>query len=111
MVVLLVYVDDIVITGSDMEAISKLQNLLHSTFHMKDLGPLTYFLGLEVHHRPQGTFLNQHKYIIDLVQLAGLTNINYVDTPMEINVKYRRDEGELLEDPTLYRKLVGSVIY
>lgn len=110
-VVLLVYVDDIVITGSDMEAISKLQNLLHSTFHMKDLGQLTYFLGLEVHHQPQGIFLNQHKYIMDLVQLGGLTNTNSVDTPMEINVKYRRDEGELLEDPTLYRKLVGSLIY
>lgn len=110
-VVLLVYVDDIVITGSDMEAISKLQTLLHSTFHMKDLGHLTYFLGLEVHHRPQGIFLNQRKYIQDLVQLAGLTEATTVDTPMEINVKYRRDDGELLEDPTLYRKLVGSLIY
>ena len=94
-----------------MEAISTLQKLLHSTFHMTYLGPLTYFLGFEVHHRPQGIFLNQHKYIMDLVQLAGLTNTNPVDTPMEINVKYRRDEGELLKDPTLYRKLVGSLIY
>jgi len=49
-VVLLVYVDDIVITGSDLEAISAIQTLLHSTFHMKDFGQLTYFLGLEVHH-------------------------------------------------------------
>ncbi|KAH9667053.1 hypothetical protein KPL70_020885 [Citrus sinensis] len=110
-VVLLVYVDDIVITGSDMEAISKLQNLLHSTFHMKDLGQLTYFLGLEVHHRTQGIFLNQHKYIQGLIQLAGLMDTNSVDTPTELNVKYRRDEGELLQDPTLYRKLVGSLIY
>ncbi len=78
---------------------------------MKDLGQLTYFLGLEVHHRPQGIFLNQHKYIQDLVQLAGLTDTNSVDTPMELNVKYRRDEGEILGDPTLYQKLVGSLIY
>ncbi|CAL8153285.1 unnamed protein product [Prunus armeniaca] len=110
-VVLLVYVDDIVITGSDLEAISAVQTLLHSTFHMKDLGQLTYFLGLEVHHRPHGLFLHQHKYSQDLVQLAGLTNTTSVDTPMELNVKYRRDDGELLEDPTTYRKLVGSLIY
>ncbi|RZC07885.1 Dual specificity protein phosphatase PHS1 isoform B [Glycine soja] len=47
----------------------------------------------------------------DLVQLAGLPNASPVDTPMEVNVKYRRDEGELLDDPTHYRKLVGSLIY
>ncbi|CAL8994106.1 unnamed protein product [Prunus brigantina] len=58
-VVLLVYVDDIVITGSDLEAISAVQTLLHSTFHMKDLGQLTYFLGLEVYHQPHGLFLHQ----------------------------------------------------
>ncbi|KAL3502083.1 hypothetical protein ACH5RR_036532 [Cinchona calisaya] len=111
LVILLVYVDDIVITGSDKDGISQIQNLLHSSFHMKDLGQLTYFLGLEVHHRPQGIFLNQQKYIQDLVDVAGLTNTTSVETPMEINVKYRRDEGELLEDPTFYRKLVGSLIY
>ncbi|KAL3523634.1 hypothetical protein ACH5RR_016468 [Cinchona calisaya] len=111
LVILLVYVDDIVITGSDKDGISQIQTLLHSSFHMKDLGQLTYFLGLEVHHRPQGIFLNQQKYIQDLVDVAGLTNTTSVDTPMEINVKYRRDEGELLEDPTFYRKLVGSLIY
>ena len=51
------------------------------------------------------------KYSQELVQLAGLTNTTSVDTPMELNVKYRRDEGELLDDPTTYRKLVGSLIY
>ena len=80
--------DDIIVTGYDMKEISKLQNVLHSIFCMKDLGQLTYFLGLKVHHRPQGIFLNQHKYIQDLIQLVGLMDINFVDTPMELNVKY-----------------------
>jgi hypothetical protein len=110
-VVLLVYVDDIVVTGSDLEAISTIETMLHSTFHMKDLGQLTYFLGLEVHHQPHGLFLYQHKYSQELVQLAGLTNTTSVDTPMELNVKYRRDEGELLDEPTTYQKLVGNLIY
>ena len=110
-VVLLVYVDDIVVTGSDQDAVSRIKNQLHSTFQMKDLGHLTYFLGLEVHYHHQGISLCQHKYIQDLVQLAGLPNATPVDTPMKVNVKYRRDEGELLDDPTHYRKLVGSLIY
>jgi len=110
-VVLLVYVDDIVVTGSDREGISKIKELLHSCFHMKDLGHLTYFLGLEVHSQQKGISVTQHKYIQDLIQLAGLTKATTVDTPMEINVKYRRDEGQLLADPTFYRQLVGSLIY
>ena len=65
--------------------------MLHSSFQMKELGQLTYFLGSEVHHRQQGIFVNQHKYIQDLVQLAGLTESHPVDTPKETNVKYRRN--------------------
>ena len=110
-VILLVYVDDIIITGNDCGLITKLQQLLHVTFHMKNLGQLTYFLGLEVHYRSHGLFVNQHKYIQDLITLASLENTSYVDTPMEVNVKYRKDEGDLLGEPTLYRCLVGSLIY
>jgi hypothetical protein len=110
-VLLLVYVDDIIITSTDYGLITKLQQQLHVTFHMKDLGQLTYFLGLEVHHRPNGIFVNQHKYIQDLIILVGLEDTFSVDTPMKLNVKYRKDEGDLLNDPTLYRSLVGSLIY
>jgi hypothetical protein len=78
---------------------------------MKDLGQLTYFLGLEVHHRPLGFFMNQHKYIQYLIIVAGLEDTSFVDTLMEVNVKYRKDEGGLLEDHTLYRSLIGSLIY
>ena len=56
-------------------------------------------------------FLNEHKYIQDLIELAGLKDAIVVDTPMEVNAKYRKDEGELLPDPFLYRQLVGSLIY
>ncbi|KAL8089378.1 hypothetical protein AgCh_038990 [Apium graveolens] len=65
----------------------------------------------EVHYRPQGIFLNQHKYVQDLVELVRLKGSNSVEIPMEINVKYSREEGELLSDRNLYRKLVGILIY
>ncbi|XP_047161113.1 uncharacterized mitochondrial protein AtMg00810-like [Vigna umbellata] len=110
-IVLLVYVDDIVVTCSDQDAISRIKQMLHSNFHMKELGYLNYFLGLDVHYHLEGIFVNQHKYIQDLVQLAGLTNVAPVDTLMDVNVKYRRHEGELLDDPSQYRKLLGSLIY
>ncbi|RDX80671.1 hypothetical protein CR513_38754, partial [Mucuna pruriens] len=110
-IVLLVYVGNIVVTGSDQKTISKLKQTLHSTFHMKELSHLTYFLGLEIHYHLEGIFLNQQKYIQDLIQLTKLTNSICVDTSFKVNVKYRRDEGDILDDPTLYRKLVGNLIY
>jgi len=110
-VLLLVYVDDLIIIGTDHELITKLQTELHATFRMKDLGQLTYFLGLEVHHQSNVIFLNQQKHIQDLIKLASSATTTLVDTPMEVNVKYRKDEGDLLPDPTLYRCLVGSLIY
>lgn len=55
----------------------------------------------------KGYFINQRKSAIDLIQLANLK----VDTPRELNVKYSKDDGEYLNDATLYRKLVGSLIY
>ena len=78
---------------------------------MKDLGQLTHFLRLEVHFQQKGIFVNQHKYIQDLIQLVGLTNYAPVETSMEINLKLRRDEGDLLLDLTFYRKLAVSLIY
>lgn len=109
--VLLVYVDDIVITGPNAQMIHELQASLHRSFQMKDLGPLHYFLGLEVHQSPAGIVLNQHKYTVDLIDLAGLTTSAPVDTPIELNVKLSKEEGDLLPDPTAYRQLVGSLIY
>ena len=64
---LLVYVDDIIIMGSYPDSILQPQQSLHASFHMKDLGPLTYFLGLEVHKLLRSLFIDQHKYTMDLI--------------------------------------------
>ena len=96
------YVDDIVITGTYSTLITRLQQHLQASFHMKDLGPLTYFLGLKVHTDSTGIFLNQHKYTQDLITLAGLQDTSYSETPFEVNTKYRSKEGDLLPDPTVF---------
>ena len=110
-VILLVYIDDIVIKGTYSTLITRLQQHLQASFHMKDLGHLTYFLGLEVHTDSTGIFLNQHKYTQDLITLAGLQDTSSSDTPLEVNTKYRSEEGDLLLDTTVFRQLVGSLNY
>ena len=66
-ILLVVYVDDIIINGSDMASISSLKSFLYGQFHLKDLGMLKYFLGVEVMRRKRGIFLSQRKYVLDLL--------------------------------------------
>ncbi|KAM3321699.1 hypothetical protein P3S67_002850 [Capsicum chacoense] len=85
---------DMIIIGNDEVGISHLKNLLHSSFKMKDLGKLTYFLSLEVSYGKEGIKLSQQKYAKDLVKLVNLTDNKKVHTLMEANTKYKKEEGE-----------------
>ena len=67
-ILLVVYVDDIVITGSDMTGISSLKSFLRGQFHTKDLGMLKYFLGIEVMRSKHEIFLSQRKYVLDCLK-------------------------------------------
>ena len=109
--ILLLYVDDIIITGDDMHGIQYLKHFLGRQFEMKDLGPLNYFLGLEVSSSANGYYLTQTKYISDLISRANITNRKIVDIPIEYNCHLNSHDGESLSDSTLYRQLVGSLIY
>ncbi|XXG59644.1 hypothetical protein AAC387_Pa04g1693 [Persea americana] len=109
--ILLIYVDDIIITSTHSKLIHSLQSSLQAAFHMKDPSPLTYFLGLEVQQSRKGLFLHQHKYATDLIDLAGQKDATPMDTPLEVNVKLRKDDRDLLSDPTSYRRLVESLVY
>jgi hypothetical protein len=107
----LLYVDDMTITGDDSQYIAFVKQRLIETFLMSDLGPLRYFLGLEVTSTSDGIFLSQGKYTQDLLSHAALTDHRTVDTPMELSVHLRPTDGALLADPTRYRQLVGSLVY
>lgn len=100
-----------IITGDDLLGISTLKNFLQQHFEMKDLGNLSYFLGLEVLSDSTGYYLSQAKYASDLLAKAGLTDSKTVSTPLEPNAKLRSSYGTLLSDVTLYRQLVGSLVY
>uniref|UniRef100_A0A2N9EXN8 4-alpha-glucanotransferase n=1 Tax=Fagus sylvatica TaxID=28930 RepID=A0A2N9EXN8_FAGSY len=106
-----VYVDDIVITGSDKEGIQILINHLSSSFLTKDLGKLRYFLGIEVARSKASISLSQRKYTLDILQDTGYLGSKPVATPMEPNLKLMPDEGDFVDDPDTYRRLVGKLIY
>ena len=101
--ILLLYVDDMIITGDDMQSIQDLKHFLSHQFEMKDLGPLNYFLGLEVSSSANGYYLTQAKHTSDLISRASITDSNIVDTPIEYNCHLNSHEGESLSNATLYR--------
>jgi hypothetical protein len=78
---------------------------------MKDLSPLNYFLGLEISSASYGYYLTQAKYISNLLSRANLTDSKIVDTSTELNTRLTPYDGEPLCDFTLYRHLVGSLVY
>ncbi|RVX19329.1 Retrovirus-related Pol polyprotein from transposon RE1 [Vitis vinifera] len=102
---LVVYVDDIVITGSDQDGIQKLKQHLFTHFQTKDLGKLKYFLGIEIAQSSSGVVLSQRKYALDILEETGMLDCKPVDTPMDPNVKLVPGQGEPLGDPGRYRRL------
>ncbi|KAJ9547397.1 hypothetical protein OSB04_019940 [Centaurea solstitialis] len=110
-ILLLLYVDDMIITGSDTIGIAHIKQSLSSSFEMKDLGLLHYFLGLDVLSDTAGTYLCQDKYTSDLLSRAGITDNKVASTPLERNLHLAPNAGAPLRDPTLYRQLVGSLVY
>ncbi|XP_074283785.1 uncharacterized protein LOC141608323 [Silene latifolia] len=92
----LVYVDDVLLTGDSNVEISDVKKGLDTTFSIKDLGYMRYFLGLEISRNSTGIQVNQRKYIMDI-----LSDLNMVDSaptkfPMQRGLKLTIDEGELL---------------
>ena len=78
---------------------------------MKELEELKHFLGLEVERTKEGLFLGQQKYAKDLLQRYRMLDCKPISTPMDPNVRLQEDKGKDLEDVTMYRQLVGSLIY
>eukprot|EP00253_Pinus_taeda_P023767 PITA_23767 len=140
-VYLVVYVDDILMTGNNESYIASIKKELRKGFEMidigyvyyylgnnesyiasikkelrkgfeiNDIGYVHYYLGIEVTQHPKYIFLSQKKYIRDLLNKFGMAECNPLTTPMEQNLKLTSIEGKEFEDATRYRKLVGSLNY
>ncbi|CAL8090944.1 unnamed protein product [Prunus armeniaca] len=99
-----------VLESSNMREIHKLKSFLHKKFAIKDLGSLKYLLGIEIASSSKGLFLNQHKYVLDLLQETGMLETKPVITPINYKAKLGLD-GDLLADASCYQRLVGRLIY
>lgn len=109
----LVYVDDVIVTGNGSSVLESLKSKLASTFSIRDLGALHYFLGVEIVKLPQGIILSQQKYLRDILKAAGMNDSKPWSTPMAAGTSLSRFEGTSLSvsDAQSYRKLCGSLQY
>jgi hypothetical protein len=108
--ILVLYVDDLFLTG-DKKLIDGCKRELASQFEMKDLGLMHYFLGLEVWQRSDEIFLSQGKYIVEILKKFEMMDCKSMTTPMTIHLKLLSDKSSDLVDPTIYRQLIGFLMY
>ena len=104
---LLVYVDNIIMTGNDELEKQTLRQCLTKEFEIKELGRLKYFLGIEITHSKQRIFISQHKYVIDFLKETRKLVYKPTSTPIDLNHKL----GEAEKDTMVNQHLVGRLIY
>lgn len=109
LVFVLVYVDDILVTGLNSQACKDTISQLSSLFPIKDLGPLHYFLGIEFKRSSYGIFISQTKYILDLLKKANMDGAKPCIT--SLNTSSLDHNSPFLHDPIEYRSLVGGLQY
>jgi histone deacetylase 1/2 len=107
---MLIYMDDIVVASSSDSAVDPLLHDLGMAFALKDLGELSYFLGIEVKKVSNGILLSQENYANDLLARVNMSKCSTVDTPLSTSRKLSKEDGEILssEDSTHYRSIVGA---
>lgn len=110
MTILIVYVDDIILTGNDVVKLKKLKKRLAGEFEIKYLGTLKYFLGMEFARSKDGIFVNQCKYVLDLLGETGLLGCKATETPIEPNLKLQPTKSKDVTNKDLCQRLVGRLI-
>ncbi|KAJ9695793.1 hypothetical protein PVL29_010991 [Vitis rotundifolia] len=109
--IILAYVDDIIITGSSSTQISSLIAKLDSIFALRDLGPLSFFLGIEVSYNEGYMNLSQTKYIFDLLHITEMFDTKPAKTPGSVGKNLSKFDGDPLANATYYRSVVGALQY
>ncbi|GKV46536.1 hypothetical protein SLEP1_g53512 [Rubroshorea leprosula] len=105
------YVDDLLITGSNSQLLLSFKANLMKEFEMSYLGEMSYFLGMEIHQCESGIFVSQHKYALDVLKKFSMDQCKSVPTPLVQNSKLIAEDGYEKTDASIYRSLVGSLLY
>lgn len=105
------YVDDLLFTGNNVKMIQKFKQDLMQAYEMSDLGLLNYFLGIEVSQVSEGIFISQKKYSKSILQKFKVMDSRNVVIPLAANEKFRKYDGKMKANSSLYRSLIGSLLY
>lgn len=108
-IVSIIYVDDVVIVDNDFKKIQEMKMYLNKEFSIKDLGPLKYFLGIEVGRTADALVLSQQKYTLDILEGSGM--IGYHPSMLSMKQNLKLDQGENSSNVYQYRRLMGRFIY
>ena len=108
---LLLYVDDMMLTGSNKNLVDKLLQSLKKQFRMKDMGSLSYFLSIQAQFTATGLFLNQAKYATDILEAAGMLDCAPMPTPLPLQLDRVPHQDELFTNPKYFRSLAGKLQY
>ncbi|GKC41824.1 uncharacterized mitochondrial protein-like protein [Tanacetum coccineum] len=108
---ILLYVDDIILTASSVSLRCSIMKYLAAEFAMKNLGPLIYFLGIDVTRTTNGLFLSQAKYAREILERAGMSSCKSSHTLVDTKSKLSSTSGDLYSDPTYFRSLAGALQY
>ena len=109
MTILIVYVDDIILTGDDTREVERLKKVLVIEFEVKDLGQMQYFLGMEVARSRKGISISQRKYVLNLLTETDMLGCKPSDTPIKARNRMESDKKPV--DREKYQRLVGRLIY
>ena len=112
--ILAVYVDDLILITESTESMDELKQALKTRYKMKDMGELSYILGISVVQEKEKNcvFLHQKHYIETILQKYGMNNANPITTPADTNVKLIKDDGVSKPvNPSTYQSMVGSLLY
>lgn len=107
----MIYVDDVILAGNDKEFMQHVKRYLDKEFSIKDLGPLKFFLGIEVARSQQGIVLNQRKYTLDILKETGMQGCRLSKLPMKQNCNVRVNDDDPNADATRYRRSLGRLLY
>ena len=111
LIILVLYVYDLILTGSDHKLITHVKYSLKQNFEMSDLGHLHYFLGLQVLQTIEGIFLSQYKYACDLLSFFHMEDCKPAPSPFQYGVKLSAICTSLEVYAILYHHLIGSILY
>ncbi|GJX17866.1 putative ribonuclease H-like domain-containing protein [Tanacetum coccineum] len=106
-----VYVDDMIFGSTKKSLCTEFEQMMHKRFQMSSMGELTFFLWLQVKQKDDGIFINQDKYVADILKKFDFATVKTASTPMETNKALLKDEEAVNVDVHLYKSMIGSLMY